>query len=67
MKRINLAILALAALFCVAAAEASQFKIGPPIRQGTPELVAVPEGGTTLAMLAIGFTAVVALRRKLAK
>ena len=65
MKKLNLAILTMAALFFVASAGASQFKVGPPIRQGIP--VNVPEGGTTLAMMAVGLTALIALRRKLAK
>jgi hypothetical protein len=68
MKKTHLAILTMVAVFAsVASAGATQFIVGPPVRQGTPEIVAVPESGRTLAMLAIGVLALAALRRKLAK
>lgn len=69
MKKTHLAILTIAAVFAsVASAGATTFIVGPPVRGGEIVApVAVPESGTTLAMLAVGIIALAAVRRKLAK
>jgi protein with PEP-CTERM/exosortase system signal len=67
MKKLNLAMLAVAALFAfVVPVQASVIFLGPPVKKTNPTgLVPVPESGATFVLLSGGLIALAALRRKL--